>query len=352
MKIQGNEIVLFSYLSFNPKIALFSLIFIISFLMICYLLLDYIFGFSVSSALKGCKRFEKLEKYDFLQSVYDDVKEKFGCPDLKLYIKKTDEINAFAIAGMRKKSIVLTTGLINHYLINIPDNEKFLRAIRSIMGHEMSHLINKDFLPGLLMIVNQKVTNFATAVILILFKICLQIFAKLNMQSTYIARIMAWIYNVSSWILHLFSRVVIYNLYNFLKKFFSRQIEYRSDRQSAKAFGGMDMAFSLSLLGKSGYLTLFSTHPSTSRRIRKVEVVEEKNAVIRPSFLSSLSNFISIMILPLICYYAARISNIDLMIKYYIFHYYPDFYYQVVRLWAGINQQISVWFSLVKTMYQ
>jgi Zn-dependent protease with chaperone function len=249
---------------------------------------------------------------------------------LKLYIKNSDEINAYAVGSMGRKNIVLTVGLVHHYLKYIPDNEKFLIAIRSILGHEMSHLINKDFLPGLLIIINQKVTNLLSEILLIFFTIYLRLATKLRLQSNWISLAMYKIYHISSWVLSLFSRIVIDNLYEFLKRFFSREIEFRSDRQSAKAFGGINMAFSLSLLGNSGYFTLFSTHPSTKKRMRKVEVVEEKNAIIRSSALSDLSNFVSIMILPMICLYAAHLSKIDLLIQYYVFHYHYDFYSDVV----------------------
>lgn len=330
IKIYGENVVLLNRISFNPKIAVFSIIFVISFLMMIYLFLDFIFGFSARSLLKNCKRFDKVKGYEFLDEIFEQLKFKFSCPNLKLYIEDSDEINAYAIGSMGRKNIVLTTGLLHHYLNNIPDNEKFLIAIRSILAHEMSHLINKDFLPGLLILINKKVTNLVAEILLVFFTIYLQIATKLKFQSNWISLAMLKIYHISHGILSFFSRFVIYNLYEFLKRFFSREIEFRSDRQSAKAFGGINMAFSLSLLGNSGYFTLFSTHPSTKKRIRKVEVVEEKNAIIRPSLLSNLSNFVSIMILPMICLYAAHMSKIDLLIQYYIFHYHYDFYSDAV----------------------
>jgi Zn-dependent protease with chaperone function len=330
IKINGDEISLFHYISFSPKIALFFLIFAISFLMIIYLIIDFIFGFSVRFSLKGCKDYRN--KYGFLKEIFEDVKYRFDQPNLKLYIKNDGEVNAYAVAGMRKKAIILTSGLINHYLKNIEDKEECLIAIRSILGHEASHLINKDYLPGMLIIINQKVTRITSFILNFVFHIFIRFFRYLKFEFFFIAAAMSFICNLSNGVLNLFNRFILMNIYKFLKNFLGRATEYRCDAQSAKSFGGINMANSLSLLGKSGYLTLFSTHPSTQRRMKKVQIIEEKNAIIVASFSSQLSNYISILILPLMCYYSAHLSKIDLMVKYFIFNHYPNFYYGFLSL--------------------
>jgi Zn-dependent protease with chaperone function len=331
MYIEGNNIVLAKYISFNPKLALLSMVFMISFLMLCYLFIDFIFGFSIRLSLKDCKPYDKAGNYGFLQEIFEEVKSKFSNPSAKLYIKNSDEINAFAVGGMGRKIIVLTSGLIEHYASNTESDQQFLFSLRSILGHEMSHLINKDFLPGLLIIINQRVTNFISSILMMIFKIALQLGTYFRIQNKRAALMMLTIYNICDWILNFFNRYIINGLYNFLRNFLGRAVEYRCDRQSAKAFGGINMAFALSLLGKSGYFTLFSTHPATIKRIKKVEVIEEKNAIIRASLLSKISNFSSIMILPAICFYTAHLSEADEVIKLYIYYNYPDIYYDAAK---------------------
>jgi Zn-dependent protease with chaperone function len=331
MHIDGNHVVVASYIRFNPKLAMLSMVFMISFLMLIYLFIDFIFGFSIRLSLKDCKPYNKAGSYDFLQEIFEEVKSKFSNPSAKLYIQNSDEINAFAVGGMGRRVIVLTSGLIEHYDSNTENDQQFLSALRSILGHEMSHLINKDFLPGLLIIINQRVTNFISSILMMLFRIIIQLATYLRIQNKIIAVMMLTIYNICDWILNFFNRYIINGIYNFLRNFLSRAVEYRCDRQSAKAFGGINMAFALSLLGKSGYFTLFSTHPATIKRIRKVEIVEEKNAIIRASLLSKLSNFSSIMILPVICFYAAHLSEADQVIKLYVYYNYPDVYYGTIK---------------------
>lgn len=342
MKIDGNHVTVLHYISFNPKLALFLLIFIISFLMVSYLLLDFLLGFSVISSLKGCTQYDKLKDYEYLHGIFTEVKKKFGEKSVKLYIKNNDEINAFAVGSLGRKAIVLTSGLIEHYAANIEDNQEFLIAIRSIMGHEMSHLINKDFLPGLLMITNQKVTNFVSEILTTIFKTVVRLTAFFGIHNEIIASIIFTIYNISNRILTFFNHYVVYNFYEFFRKFLSRATEYRCDRQSAKAFGGISMAFALSLLGKSGYITLFSTHPATQKRMKKVEIVEEKNAVIRPSIFNTTSNFCSIMLMPIICFCAAKISKADLFIEFYLYQHYPQIYHWLDNLFLMIRKIIML----------
>lgn len=251
MHIDGNHVVVASYIRFNPKLAMLSMVFMISFLMLIYLFIDFIFGFSIRLSLKDCKPYNKAGSYDFLQEIFEEVKSKFSNPSAKLYIQNSDEINAFAVGGMGRRVIVLTSGLIEHYDSNTENDQQFLSALRSILGHEMSHLINKDFLPGLLIIINQRVTNFISSILMMLFRIIIQLATYLRIQNKIIAVMMLTIYNICDWILNFFNRYIINGIYNFLRNFLSRAVEYRCDRQSAKAFGGINMAFALSLLGKS-----------------------------------------------------------------------------------------------------
>lgn len=64
-------------------------------------------------------------------------------------------------------------------------------------------------------------------------------------------------------------------IYNFIKLQISKEIEYRADNQGAKVVGGENMSYALSLLGDSGYFTLFSSHPATRNRVKKTKSVEK-----------------------------------------------------------------------------
>ena len=81
----------------------------------------------------------------------------------------------------------------------------------------------------------------------------------------------------------------------FMLKQISRNIEYRCDKDSAQAFGPRGIYTTLSFLGKSPYFTLFSTHPSTKKRIKRVEKVRGRKNLIRVGVISALSNAFAIL---------------------------------------------------------
>jgi Zn-dependent protease with chaperone function len=286
--------------------------------MLVYLLLDFLFGFSVRASLKGCVRYEKIKDYDFLTDLFSQVKNKFGEKSVRLYIKNSDEVNAFAVSSLGGKAIVLTRGLINHYLAGCPNSKKFLYALRSVIGHEMSHLVNKDFLPAFLIMTNQKITNFVSTILHLIFNIGIRLASQVPYGGRYSARIMADAYSILNFIITAFNRFVVYNLYELLRRFVSRSIEYRCDRQSAKAFGGQNMALALSMLGEGGYFTLFSTHPGTKSRMKKVQAIKPCEEIVKPRFSDALSNYFSLMFLVVICLYFAKQAKVDYFLRLYL----------------------------------
>jgi Zn-dependent protease with chaperone function len=291
--------------------------FLVSFFMLIYLFFDLLLGFSVRYSLKKCKRYEKVKGFDFLTDIFEQVKIKFNQPNVKLYIKNSNEVNAFAVSSLGCKAIVITNGMVNHYLKSCNDPKNFLYAMRSIIGHEMSHLINKDFLPGFLIMANQRATNFVLMITSLLFHYIVRLVSLNPYGGHFSALLMQNIYYLVNFILSFFNRFIVYNLYRFLNLWISRSIEYRCDAQSAVAFGGDKMAMALSMLGKSGYFTLFSTHPSTKNRINKVVNIKSKDGIILPKIFDALSNYFAIMLLIVICLCFAEECNVDYLVRNY-----------------------------------
>ncbi len=317
------------------KLGLCFLFFLVSFLMLVYLFFDFLLGFSVRSSLKKCSRFEKIKDYDFLSDIFDQVKTRFGEKNVHLYIKNSDEINAYAVSSFNKKAIVLTHGLIKHYLVECSEPKRFLNAIRSIMAHEMSHLVNKDFLPAFLIITNQKVTNFVSSLLGSFFRIIARV-VFLIPGGKRAAILMSDAYSIARFALTSFNRFVVFNIYEFLRRFVSRSIEFRCDRQAARAFGGHNMAYALSMLGKGGYFTLFSTHPGTAKRIAKVQNVKMTESIIGAGFIDSIANYFSIMFLMIICLYFAKVAEIDVMVRHYLQNH-EVIYRKLLMLWSLIK---------------
>lgn len=332
-------------------LAIKLLIFAISLVMILYLILDFIFGFSVYSSMKGCKNYKRLKEYQFLAQIFEQVKEKFGKNGVKLYIKDSGEVNAFAIGCMGRKAMVLTTGLIQHTLNNSDDKKEFLLNLRSIMGHEMSHLVNKDYLPTLLIIINQKATNLISRILELMIKIPLTILGYMRFRSRIIFDLMMWVYSIVNRVVIFFNSTIIYNLYEFIRKFVSRSAEYRCDLQSAQAFGGQNMKRALTLFGSNGYFTIFSTHPNTNLRIKHVQNVSRKQGVIHPLISSSIANYFGFMILIIICSTSAKTSGADLMIREYLINS-PDALNQYLQYLLNLVAYAIEWVKKLAFFYK
>jgi Zn-dependent protease with chaperone function len=301
--IQGNYLVISQSLVQKAVFLFWLTMFVVVGLMSLYLFCDFLFGFSFRASLLDCIRFEKSKDYDFLAEIYKQLKEKFDYPSVKLYIKNSDEINAYAVGSLGRGAIVLTRGLIEHYLAASASPKVFLYSLRSVLGHEMSHLINKDFLPAYLIITNQKITNLFSNLLNRVFGFFIKILRIVPFCGGFISSIFRGIYIALNRFIFFFNKYVVYGIHEFLRRFASRGIEYRCDKQSGQAFGGKYMAYALSMLGKSGYFTIFSTHPSTKSRVSRVESIEVREGLILPSFVDALVNgFAFLLIFLLLCY--------------------------------------------------
>ena len=314
-------------------------IFLISFLMLFYLFLDFIFGFSVRASLKKCKKYEKYKEYDFLTPIFSQIKEKFGENSVHLYIKNSNEINAYAVASLGSKAVVITRGLIDHYLVLCPEPKMFLSAVRSVISHEMSHLINKDFLPSFIIMTNQKITNFISHLLHFIFSGLANLISFFPYGGRSSAFLMSTGYNLFNTIFTIFNSVIVYNIYEFLRKFTSRAIEYRCDKQASKAFGGKNMSFALSMLGENGYFTIFSTHPKTASRIKKVENIKSSEGVIKPATIDSIINYFSILFLMIITLVFAKIANVDILVR------------EIIRNHEVLHRKLSILWNLLMKIY-
>ncbi len=339
LHIENSSLIIENGIFQKIKFSFALLCFLVSALMLLYLVFDFLFGFSVRSALKGCVRYEKIKDYDFLTELFKQVKTKFGENNVKLYIKNSDEVNAFAVSSLGSKAIVLTSGIINHYLEECPDPKKFLYALRSILGHEMSHLVNKDFLPTFLIMINQKATNVVSGWLLLFFNLALRFINLMPFSGELSARFVRNSYLLINFAVTFFNRFVVYYVYEFLRRALSRSIEFRCDMQSAKAFGGKNMAFALSILGESGYFTIFSTHPATQSRMSRVENVKIYDSIVRPRFFDSLANYFSLMFLVVISLYFAKQARIDYFVRLYLQDH------------EVLNRKITTLWSLISRLF-
>ncbi|MFZ9470056.1 MAG: M48 family metalloprotease [Rickettsiales bacterium] len=336
----NSGVLVVSRILFNNVFSLFIVtLFSLTFLMLFYMLLDFLFGFSARQSLKNCKKFEKYKQYDFLQPVMMQVKEKFQDNSIQLYIRNSDEINAFAVGSLSGKYIVISRGLIDHFFVCCPEPKTFLSAIRAVISHEMSHLINKDYVPGYLILTNQKITNLVSKFLHFFFVNFARLLSFIPYGGNQTAGFMYRSYLFIDIVVGFFNRVIVFNIYEFVRKFLSRSIEYRCDLQASKAFGGKNVALALTLLGEDSYFSLFSTHPKTKSRIKWVENIKISDKVIRPYFIDSLANYLAFMILIFFTLLFAKLSKFDLLIR------------EIIRNHETIHRKLHFLWDLITKIY-
>lgn len=282
--------------------------------MLLYLLMDALFGFTVKNYVKHTIHYKDagfLDSHEDIVGAFVYLKKRFNLPNVELYISQDMVVNAYAVGSMRKKAIVMTLGLIQRMYSQSSSQDAYVDAVKGILGHEMSHLINKDFLPGILVHSNEVAHRFMNRVIRGIFIILASVFLIIPRvgRTFYVLFVQAhvMIYYVSG----LFFKLFFKPIYGFLYKCFSRSIEYRCDKDSAKVFGGKVMAHALSMLGKGAYFSIFSTHPKTKARISHVENIHPQPGTITPNVLSTFANIAAIIGLIGIIYVLATHININ-----------------------------------------
>lgn len=272
-------------------------LFFINVYVILYLILDMIFGISLKRITRDkCMKCVDVPKFSWIMPLFETTKKIFYHNNVELYIKiNIDEVNAYAIGNPHKDNIILTTGLLEHIDLSAHNQLEKEVAVAGILAHEMSHIINRDFLPGLLIWIHQEIMNVLFKICWVLVKTLSVIISIVPILGGMVSKILMLYYESLNRLGNILFKVLL-KIYDYMRIHFLRSIEYRSDREAAKAFGGDSIGLALSFL-KGGYNSIFSTHPSTPSRLKKIANVPVGNGYIKPHIINSLINFISIAII-------------------------------------------------------
>jgi Zn-dependent protease with chaperone function len=287
------------FLLFIAFICVFTLI---------YMFFDMLFGFTAKFLNRRCRHISQMTaipRHKDIMHSFEWLKKKFDMERSVLLIDTDgDIINAYAIGGSNNQTVTLTLGLIFEIHRTYEDEDMYVRAVEGVIGHELSHLANKDFLPGLLTASSYRVNDFVANMVRIVLIVLANVLLFIPFIGWYIKLFIYKTYSLVSWLCGLFLRYAYMPIHGFLMKWFGRAIEYRCDKDSAKVVGGYSMVLGLAALGKGSYFSVFSTHPRTKSRIKKVENVRPTGEGIKPSIFNSLANGISLFTVVVVMYSA------------------------------------------------
>ncbi len=269
-------------------------IFFVSLLLSLYLMYDLFFGWSVAGFRKLAREYSFYAHYSWIDPIFEHAKEMFDIQRVDLLIQETDVVNAFAVGSIGKKRIVLTTGLINRIQQKSKNDRERNLAIAGVIGHEMSHLVNGDFLPGLIYFISDRAIVRLDKTLRMIVGILVGFFGLIPILGFLIKKLTSiylylasFVVDLAYWFLDL--------IHHYLRVFISRFVEYRSDMDAAHVFGGEGVSFAMEFVGTGGD-RFFSTHPSTANRIARVNGVTSEHEIIGSSFVNKVAGWIAIII--------------------------------------------------------
>lgn len=273
----------------SNNIFIYSLLFMFM-LTIIYLYLDLFFGFTVKSIIKDCVDINSLDAEDVAihKELFEEVLKEFDMDNVNFLFQVNDEVNAYAISTLRKKYIIVTTGMIEHIENSFSDLEEQKLAIKGLIAHELSHLLNLDSLPNLILLSGQNIANYISKGLNAIVTFVTLILAYIPVTAI-LSLIITIIFNLLTKALDMVYIYILHPSYLIVERFLGRLNEYRSDYQSAEALSWEPIYFCLSsIIRLSGntYNSNFSTHPSTISRILLIYKVEKTELNIKASFFS------------------------------------------------------------------
>lgn len=307
--------------------AVIVVMFFITSYILLYLILDWVFSLTVRTYTKHAVPIAKaggVVGYRDIEASFNWLVKRYALKGVSLYIDgDAKTVNAYAISGMRKKAVIITMGLINKMHKHADNPALALEGIRGILGHELSHVANNDSLPAVLTFANESAIAIIDKIMYIIFKGLSLIFHIIPIIGGTLSWFFMSIYNLLHFVLMSVYRYLFMPLYQFLQKALSRSVEFRCDRQAAYAFGGQRVATGLSVLGPGAYFSVFSTHPRTKTRIRKVQDIKVKEGTVRPSIFSQLTNIASVLVIAYFWYMLLLLASHE---------YFPSLYLELRHL--------------------
>ncbi|MCT7471179.1 M48 family metalloprotease [Aliarcobacter cryaerophilus] len=210
--------------------------------------------------------YKDLTSNDIVKMV-NEVRSQLNCKmDINILRVKSNIFNAYAMSNLKgQAAIVVYDGLYNSLSFE---------ALKSVIGHEMGHIINKDTI--------FKLFNFSFQYNIVRFKnysfIIMNFIQKMSNSIPFLG-LFFLIYNLAYRLLVTITDLVLY-INNMIQYFGYKQFEYIADNIGAKVTSNKIMIETLTIMkdledeNKSDVnilMTLLSEHPKTENRIKKLK---------------------------------------------------------------------------------
>ena len=355
---------------FSDKAAVHSSNNIFLYIMICmfiftiiYLFVDMFFGFTLKNITDDCLVIEDDDKdFKLYKQVFNETLEKFDLKNVQLLLKDSTEVNAFAVFSFRKKYVIITGAMIDHISKTYTDVESQKSALRGLIAHELSHLLNWDSLPNIILLSGHSVAFYLSLTLTTIMNFVTTILSYIPV-TTIFALIFRFLFFVLDWSLVAFYNFILYPAYLLVERFLGRMVEYRSDYQSAQALSWEPMyacLFSLMMLDGNTYHSNFSTHPNTISRILNIYKTEKSLEIIEASFFTKYFSILFVSFLSAWVFYFSYLyfdqieiisqSLENFIVKSYYYTINSAIYLYESKLYIAVILTIIALYFMVKIL--
>ena len=158
----------------NYDIFFCGILFFGTFLPFLYGTLDIIYGFTIKSVGKEEISFDinKLPQMMWVSEIMWEVSDIFDT-DVSLYLEQSSKLRIYSMGSIKTKRVFISLGLITYISSKAHDEKERNRIIGALIAGEISHLLNYDYLPMMILKGSNKIAKFlctlATIPVRILF---------------------------------------------------------------------------------------------------------------------------------------------------------------------------------------
>lgn len=253
------------YLPWDEWRLLYTVCFLYVSAILLQVIADNLFGLTYRRLTSDPKIEEATQDHPHLAWLYqafEEVKQQFpGEKSARIFYNPSAEINAIAFRDLRHKGVMIYGGLVQTLIEKNPPEQR-IPAIKGILAHEMSHLTNWDFLSGQYRLALAKQFNLHMSIRNRVFQTLWTFLPLLLIIGLFIRWGMAILHNLTTGVINLLG-----SFYQRMDAAVSRAIEFRCDRQAAKAVGWPAIFLGLSSLPIRSRSNMFDSHPDGVSRL-------------------------------------------------------------------------------------
>jgi|GEM_PF-1768363 len=298
------------YIPWDQWRILYTLLFLYVSSILLHVVTDNLFGLTYREVTRDPSIEEATPDHPHLAWLYqafDQVRKQFpGEKRARIFYNPVAETNAIAFRDLRHKGVMIYDGLLQAIIDN-NQPEKRMDAIKGILAHEMSHLTNWDFLSGQYCRALARQYLFHMQVRNKVFEILWAFLPVILVVGLFIRWAMLILHNLTSGIINLLSL-----LYKRLDAAVSRSIEFRCDRQAAKAVGWQSIFIGLSSLPIRSRSNMFDSHPDGVSRLLYVHqrgAKQSSQQLVSGSILARLTALLLFPILFLLAWWLGEVAE-------------------------------------------